>query len=158
MDQIGHRNGVDAWLLVRRTPGISRGQRPSAACRGSAVDPKIEKRERTTTSSSRNPASYRTKGASSSSGDENPLGFWFRPVVIVVSALHCNLAEAHGLQHHGKLVSVIPPHPMRPQLRLDQMPFFEDLMAHPDMLNLLDTVGYRRFVDEDGRPIGGAHP
>jgi hypothetical protein len=61
MDQIGHRNGVDAWLLVRRTPGISRGQRPSAACRGSAVDPKIEKRERTTTSSSRDPASYRTK-------------------------------------------------------------------------------------------------
>ena len=52
-------------------------------------------------------------------GNENPLGFWIRRVAGGVPALHCNLAEAHGLQHHGKLVSVVPPQPMRPQLGLD---------------------------------------
>ncbi len=29
-------------------------------------------------------------------GNENPLGFWIRPVAGGVPALHCNLAEAHG--------------------------------------------------------------
>ena len=34
----------------------------------------------------------------------------------------------------------------------------EDLMTHPDVLHLLDAVGRRRFVDEDGGAISGAHP
>src|SRR5262252_2817488 len=73
-------------------------------------------------------------------GDEDPLGLWIRPVAGNVPALHRNLAEAHGFQHHGKLVSVVPPQPMRPQLRLHQAPLFEDLMTHPDVLHLLDAV------------------
>ena len=91
-------------------------------------------------------------------GDENPLGLWIRPVAGGVPALHCNLAEAHGFQHHGKLVSVVPPQPMCPQLRLHQEPLFEDLMTHPDVLHLFDAVGYRGLVDENGGPISGAPP
>jgi len=148
------------WSEVPRLPNARYQPRPKAVgCMpwfgGGSQDREARKNDNLELAG---PSVLPHEGASSLFGDENPLGFWFRPVVIVVPALHCNLAEAHGLQHHGKLVSVIPPHPMRPQLRLDQMPFFEDLMTHPDMLNLLDTVGYRRFVDEDGRPIGGAHP
>src|SRR5262249_18046174 len=91
-------------------------------------------------------------------GDENPLCLWIRPVAVGVPALHRNLAEAHGFQHHDKLVSVVPPQPMRPQLCMHQAPLFEDLMTHPDVLHLLDAVGHRGFVDEDGGPIRGAHP
>src|SRR5215510_1168766 len=91
-------------------------------------------------------------------GAENPLGLWMRPVAGGVPALHRHLAEALGFQHHGKLVSVIPPQPMRPQLRLHQAPLFEDLMPHPDMLHLLDTVGHGGLVDEDGGAVGGGAP
>ena len=47
---------------------------------------------------------------------------------------------------------------MRPQLRLHQEPLFEDLMTHPDMLHLLDTVGHGGLVGEDGGAVGGAPP
>lgn len=47
---------------------------------------------------------------------------------------------------------------MGTQLRLDQTPFCEDFITHRDALYLLDTVGYRRFADEESGPIRGAHP
>src|SRR5437899_7109917 len=50
----------------------------------------------------------RSKSAHLPFGNENPLGFWIRPVAVGVSALHCSLTEAHGVQHHGELVSVVP--------------------------------------------------
>lgn len=31
-------------------------------------------------------------------------------------------------------------------------------MTHPDVLDLLDTVGHCGLVDEDGGAVGGAHP
>ena len=37
-------------------------------------------------------------------------------------------------------------------------PCMEDLMTHPDVLHLLDTVGHGGFVDEDGRTVGGDPP
>ena len=91
-------------------------------------------------------------------GDENPLGLWICPVAVGVPALHRHLTEAHRFQHHGKLVLVVPPQPMRPQFRLRKVSLSVDLMTHPDVLDLLDAVGYRGFVDEDGGPIRGAHP
>ena len=90
-------------------------------------------------------------------GYENQLRFWISHVAVGVTTLNRNLTETNGFQHHGKLVPVVPSQPMRPKLRLHQAPLFEDLMTHPNILHLLDTVGHRGFVDEDGCPIRGAH-
>ena len=91
-------------------------------------------------------------------GDENPLCLWIRPVAGGVTALHHHITATNGLQHHGKLVLVVPPQPMHAQLRLHQASLLEDLMTHPDVLHLLDTVGHGGLVGEDGGAVGGAPP
>ena len=69
-----------------------------------------------------------------------------------------SLRESPGRQHHGELVSVVPPQPMRAQLSLRQEPVFEDLVTHPNVLHLFDAIGLCGLVDKNGSPIRGAHP
>src|SRR5215831_2258045 len=91
-------------------------------------------------------------------GDENQLCLWISHIAVSVTTLYRNVTETNRFQHHGKLVLIVPPQSMRAQLRMHQTSLLEDLMTHPDVLYLLDTVGHGSLVDEDGGAVGGAHP
>ena len=90
--------------------------------------------------------------------DKNPIRFGALRLAGGVSGLHRHFAEADGSQHHGKLVSVVPPQPMRAQLSLHQEAVFKDLVAHPNVLHLFDPIGLCGLMDKAGGPIRGAHP
>ena len=91
------------------------------------------------------------------SGAKNHVCLWINRLLLTVTTLHHDLAKADRLQHHHKLMLVIPAQPMRPELRLHQAALVEDLMTHPDVLHLLDPVGAGSFVNQYGSAIGGAH-
>ena len=91
-------------------------------------------------------------------GDKNQLCLWIRYIPVGVSALYRNFTETDGLQHHDKLVLVVPPQQMRPELRLQQATLLKDFITHPDVLYLLDSVGRGGLVNEDGCTVGGTYP
>src|SRR5712691_7565778 len=81
------------------------------------------------------------------SGAENHVCLWINRLSLTVTTLHRYLAKADRLQHHHKLMLVIPVQPMRPELRLHEGAFFEHLEPQPEVLHLLDPVGAGGFVN-----------
>ena len=52
------------------------------------------------------------------SSAKNHVCLWINRLSLTVTTLHRDLAKAERLQHHHKLILVVPAQPMRPELRV----------------------------------------